>query len=59
MKYIRYKAGGIKQALKDFDGVKDSDLCTKTVRSVTEKDIVNNLRMQAVRDKGYEPVQIS
>ncbi len=59
MKCMHCKAG-VEQALKAVEGVTEAeaDLETKAVRIAMEKDVADGLLMEAVRQKGFKPVQM-
>jgi copper chaperone CopZ len=60
MKCMHCKAS-VEKALKDVSGVSDAeaDLETKTARIILERPVADAALMDAVRAKGFEPVQIS
>ena len=59
MKCMHCKAV-VEQALKDVEGVTEAeaDPETKAVRIAMEKDIADSLLMEAVKQKGFIPVQM-
>ena len=59
MKCMHCKAN-VEKSLKSVDGVTDAevDLETGIVRIVLERDVSDSLLMDAVKEKGFEPVQM-
>ena len=60
MKCMHCRAS-VEKALKGVAGVTDAevDLETKTARIILERPVADAALMDAVRAKGFEPVQIS
>ena len=59
MKCMHCKAS-VEKALKGVAGVTDAeaDLETKTARILTESDVSDELLMEAVKEKGFNPVRM-
>ena len=58
MKCVHCKAK-VEKALKEVPGVTDVevDLEAKTARIVLDSDVADSLLMEAVKDKGFDPIQ--
>ena len=59
MKCIHCKAS-VEKALKAVEGVSGAevDLESKTATVFLDKDVENSILMEAVRNKGFDPVEI-
>ena len=59
MKCMHCKAS-VEKALKGVSGVTDAevDLEAKTARIVLQDDVADSILMEAVKEKGFEPIQM-
>ena len=59
MKCIHCKAS-VEKALKDITGVTDAevDLEAKTAKIILDTDVADDILMDAVKAKGFEPVKM-